>query len=101
MDNIIKVTNKDKFFGTRASAKCLYRQSPENANLRKDLLPVICRTPRVTYASQIRVGEKYYIDRTTLYIDIDGDAYATVLREDGSEVGNMLLSHFTGMMSSI
>lgn len=77
--------NKNNKIG-RASTRSLYKQKADIPGLSDNLLPVICKTPRVTYASQIRVGEKYYIDRTTLYIDRDGDAYAIIpeKEEDGA-----------------
>lgn len=62
--------NKNNKIG-RASTRSLYKQKADIPGLSDNLLPVICKTPRVTYASQIRVGEKYYIDRMTLYIDMD------------------------------
>lgn len=84
--------NKNNKVG-RASSRSLYKQK---SDISDNFLPVICKTPRVTRASQIRVGEKYYIDRMSLYIDGDGDAYATVLDKNFNPIGNMLLSHFTG-----
>ncbi len=96
MNNISKSISKCKEPHLMASMRCPYKTSPSKSDLPENFLPVICRSPRVTCANQLKVGEHYYIDRNTLYIDRDGDAYATVLKEDGLEVGNMLLSHFKG-----
>lgn len=58
---------------------------------------VICINDRKTRPGQIEVGETYYVDIGSVYMDEDGTAYGTVNQIIGKrlcEVGNLKLSHF-------
>lgn len=61
------------------------------------MLDVRCISERKTNPGQITVGEAYVIDRCTIWIDRDGDAYGTVYDKSGKRVGELLLSHFACM----
>lgn len=58
------------------------------------MLPVRCISIRESVPTQITVGQEYVIDRLTIWIDTDGDAYGTVYDKSGNRVGDMLLKHF-------
>ena len=58
------------------------------------MLHVICRSIRESNPNQIVIGGQYMIDRLSILIDEDGDAYGTVYDQNGNRVGNLLLSHF-------
>lgn len=57
-------------------------------------MPVICRSIRESNLNQIVIDRLYIIDRDSIWIDKDGDAYGTVYDQDGNRIGIMLLSHF-------
>lgn len=61
------------------------------------MLDVRCISERETNPAQIKIGEMYVIDRCTIWIDCDGDAYGTVYDKTGKRVGELLLSHFSCM----
>lgn len=58
------------------------------------MLPVQCISIRESIPTQITIGQEYVIDRLTIWIDADGDAYGTVYDNAGNRVGDMLLKHF-------
>ena len=58
------------------------------------MLPVRCISIRESIPTQITVDQEYVIDRLTIWIDADGDAYGTVYGNAGNRVGDMLLKHF-------
>lgn len=66
----------------------------DNKSLPVHKLLVICRSIRKSNPNQIVVGRLYIIDKLSIYIDSDGDAYGTVYDQDENVVGQMLLSHF-------
>lgn len=57
-------------------------------------LPVICISERKSMPGQITVDEHYVLDRMTVYIDSDGDAYGEFYDANNNRVGNLMLSHF-------
>lgn len=57
------------------------------------MMPVICISVRTSMPNQISIGKYYMIDQSSIWIDGDGDAYGDVY-ENGSKIGQMLLSHF-------
>lgn len=58
---------------------------------------VKCISIRETEPNQIKVGQNYFIDETSKYVESDGDEYATVYEDEAGTkvVANMLTSHFT------
>lgn len=57
-------------------------------------LPVVCISEHVSVPDQIKVGSAYYIDRLSIWIDQDGDAYGVVYGDCKNRVGQLKLSHF-------
>ena len=57
-------------------------------------LPVICISERKSMPGQITVGEYYMLDRLSVFIDGDGDAFGVFYDASNNRVGNLLLSHF-------
>lgn len=57
-------------------------------------LPVVCISERATRPEQIKVGSAYMIDRLSIWIDPDGDAYGVVYDVYKNRVGQLKLSHF-------
>lgn len=58
---------------------------------------VICINNRETKPGQIEVGNPYYVDLGSVYMDDEGTAYGIVNQLRGKhfeEVGNLKLSHF-------
>ena len=47
--------------------------------------------------SCIKKGEFYHIDRESIWIDCDGDAYGEVYSTNNDYIGQMLLSHFQSL----
>jgi len=58
------------------------------------MLPVKCISVRESNPDQIKIGERYEIDRLSIWIDGDGDAYGVVYFK-GRRIGDMLLKHFS------
>ena len=46
------------------------------------------------YGTTLQQGEFYIIRRNSIWIDADGDAYASVYKKDGTWVGQYKLNHF-------
>lgn len=44
--------------------------------------------------NQIVVGNLYVLDRATIYIDSDGDAFGVIYDKNMNRIGNLLLKHF-------
>ncbi len=61
------------------------------------MLPVRCISIRESNPSQITVGEQYTVDRLSIYVDADGDAYGVVYDNKRNRIGEMLLKHFSGI----
>lgn len=44
------------------------------------------------------IGARYYLDLTSIYLDVDGDAYGVIFTQDDEEIiyslGYKLLKHF-------
>lgn len=59
------------------------------------ILPVRCISIRDTVPEQVVVGQQYSIDRLSIWIDADGDAYGVVYDRIGNRVGEMQLKHFS------
>ncbi len=57
-------------------------------------MSVICISERKSMPGQIVVGERYTLDRQTIYIDSDGDAFGVFYDARRNRVGNLRLSHF-------
>lgn len=45
----------------------------------------------------IKKGEFYYINKESIWVDCDGDAYGEVYSTDNEYIGQMLLSHFQSL----
>lgn len=58
------------------------------------MLSVRCISTRESNPTQIVIDQEYVIDRLTIWIDADGDAYGTVYDNAGNRIGDMLLKHF-------
>jgi len=59
-----------------------------------DYLPVICISIRESIPDQIKIDKEYIVDRLSIYLDMDGDAYGMVYDSSMKRIGNMKLSHF-------
>lgn len=57
---------------------------------------VKCVSIRGNFPKQIQIGNIYYIDENSKYIDNDGDEYAVISLDPNSDnkIGNLLTSHF-------
>ena len=57
---------------------------------------VKCITKRESIPTQIEEDKIYYLDETSLYVDLDGDEYAKIYKDKWKKqfVGNMLTKHF-------
>jgi len=60
---------------------------------------VTCISIRNNYPDQVTIGENYYIDLNSIYIDGDGDTFADVYkdREKQQSIGYLALKHFRSM----
>jgi len=58
------------------------------------LMKVICISNRLSFLQQIKKGDFYFIDRSSIWIDAEGDAYGKVYDLNEKLIGQMLLSHF-------
>lgn len=65
-----------------------------NFNINIAYLPVVCISIRESIPDQIKINEEYIIDRLSIYLDSDGDAYGIVYNSSMKRIGNMKLSHF-------
>ncbi len=63
----------------------------------ENMMDVVCISERETKEGQIIVGDFYYIDRRTIWLDRDGDAYGAVYDDRGDNIGNIKLSHFCSL----
>lgn len=59
------------------------------------MLDVKCIKERLDFPFQIIKGERYILDRMTVWIDGDGDAYGVFYDMKGNRLGALLLSHFS------
>lgn len=59
------------------------------------MLPVRCISIRESNPTQITVGHGYIVDRLSIWMDADGDAYGVIYDCKGNRLGNMLLKHFS------
>lgn len=59
-------------------------------------IPVKCVSVRGTFPDQIVLGERYRIDKGSLYIDNDGDAFANIYGFDYKFICCMNINHFVG-----
>lgn len=62
-------------------------------------LHVICISKRDSLPNQLNVGDKYLIDRLTIWIDRDGDVYGFAYLDKNNSpeyIGQVKLSHFKG-----
>lgn len=46
---------------------------------------------------RIKKGNFYYINRESIWVDCDGDAYGKVYSTNNEYIGQMLLSHFQSL----
>lgn len=60
----------------------------------KAMIAVMCISERKGFPGQLKVDERYILDRMTIWIDIDGDAYGTFYDRMMNRVGELKLSHF-------
>lgn len=58
-------------------------------------MEVWCISERDDVPNMIKVGNPYLIDRSSIWIDSDGDAFGDVYEQTGRRIGQMLLSHFS------
>ena len=66
----------------------------------KTMMNVICiseRTGGFTKICPIKKGDFYCINKDSIWIDCDGDAYGEVYSTDNEYIGQMLLSHFQSL----
>lgn len=57
-------------------------------------MPVQCISERKGY-NKLVIGNKYLLDRDSIYIDFEGDAFADVYEDENSrKIGMYQLSHF-------
>lgn len=61
--------------------------------MKRSLMPVVCIKSGKNYI-QGKEGEKYFIDRTSIYIDMDGDAYGILYSSTKQPLANILLKRF-------
>ena len=67
------------------------------------MMKVICISERKSKyiekreLSRIKKGEVYYINKESIWVDCDGDAYGEVYSTDNEYIGQMLLSHFQSL----
>lgn len=71
--------------------RVIARQQQEYIN-QTAMMPVVCISQRELSGTDI--DEVYSIERSTIFIDRDGDTYGDVYNRDGKRVGTMLLKHF-------
>jgi len=64
---------------------------------KRNMMPVRCISERSSRPNQITVGKAYLIDRNSIWIDNDGDVFGMIFNTDGSNIGQMKLSHFTSL----
>ena len=58
-------------------------------------MEVICIKNRAKKLPQItEKGNKYFLDRASIYMDCDGDAYGTFYDCEGKRLGNFALKRF-------
>lgn len=60
----------------------------------KYTIPVECKCIRRDFLEQIKLGEEYKLNRMSLFIDSDGDAYADIYDQQYTPVGTMNLKNF-------
>lgn len=60
-------------------------------------IPVKCVSVRNSFPGQLIVGEKYRIDKGSLYIDCDGDVFVNVYGFDYKFIALMNINHFVGI----
>ena len=64
------------------------------------MMKVICISERKSKyiekgeLSRIKKGEVYYVNRESIWVDCDGDAYGEVYSTNNEYIGQMLLNHF-------
>lgn len=61
--------------------------------MKRDFMPVIC-IKSGKYYNHGEEGKKYFIDRTSIYIDNDGDAYGILYNETKDPLANICLKRF-------
>jgi hypothetical protein len=57
-------------------------------------MQVTCLSERPGIPDQVREGNSYLIDRMSIWIDSDGDAYGVVYDMNHRRIGHMRLKHF-------
>ncbi len=60
-------------------------------------IPVICISERALRPGQIKIGKNYLIDRFSIWIDADGDAFADIFDEEQKYIGHLALSYFSSL----
>lgn len=55
---------------------------------------VKCISTRKSKPNQIKIEETYILDRASIWIDIDGDAYGVIYSPDMERIGQLKLNHF-------
>ena len=63
-------------------------------DINKLYMNVSCISVRNSLENQVSVGNSYILDRSTIWIDSDGDVYGVIYTPDMKRVGQMLLKHF-------
>lgn len=59
------------------------------------MLEVKCIKTRNNFPNQIIKGQRYILDRMTVWMDEDGDAFGMFYDMNGNRIGQLLLSHFS------
>ena len=60
-------------------------------------IPVKCVSTQKVFENQVIVGEKYRIDKGSLYIDCDGNVFVNVYGFDYKFIALMNINHFVGI----
>lgn len=69
----------------------------KSKDIKRQMLPVHCISIRESNPTQIVEGQRYMVDRLTIWTDADGDAYGVVYDNDGNNLGQILLKHFCSL----
>lgn len=60
----------------------------------KYTIPVECRSIRRDFPEQTKIGNEYKLNRMSLFIDSDGDAFADIYDQQYMPIGTMNVKHF-------
>lgn len=66
----------------KITQKTLWKKKEEDGIPWSDLMPVVCIKERKNYPQGGVKGEKYFIQRSSIYMDPDGTAYGTLFEDN-------------------